>query len=449
MYIIEMNERLLLFGLVLFNFVIISLIVYIFVKSQKYISFLHPGWLLLLSLALYGQVTPIFVLYADYGNISNNLFLRLFEFQKFIKIYSVYTFILLLILITEYFLYFIINKQGKYQQTLNVNLSKKLSISITGFLVYIFSMIIFITDYNSILNINPDLVFNKVERIENADVGSLLSFTNLYMISFLFLFLSFFLIKNFKLRFTILLLFFISSGLIFYMGTTMQVLLMIIAFVYLGLYFKEFTLQKVVKYTVIITPIFLLLMTISEEYRKYQLNLTSRMDFLSLPDFSVFESITGYISGFILLNSTYIIDNYSLIDVFLGVIPNSILSVMNIDHTSMTVLIRDSHLASSYGTYVPTLPISIIPYLWAAIVLIPILYLVIFFIIKILTQYNLITLLISTLFYIDLFYLIRINIEDWIAKFRFDLFILLIFFLLYKLIEIFLDNYIIKRSKIL
>ncbi|TVT28911.1 oligosaccharide repeat unit polymerase [Salinicoccus cyprini] len=449
MSLLENNEKIILFCVIMFNFLIFLIIGNLLLKSQSKLKFLHPGWIILVSLFLYSQITPIYLLFVNITNISNQIFLSLYNFNDFLKIYLLYTFVAILILLCEIFILYYLKDKKEEKLKLKINLSKSLAVLYIGFFLFALAVVMFIYSYNSLVNINANLIFDKVERIESNNISSLISYINLYMASFIFLFIAFFNSNNKGLKTSIIFLFIVASLVVFYMGTTLQVLLMIIAFVYIGKAFDKVNVAKTIKYIIVILPIFFVLMNVSETYREYKLNLTDNFTIFSLPDLTTFESVTGFISGLILLNSDYIIESYGLIDFVLGLFPGSILNFINYEHIPMTTLIDNSFAVSSYSTYVPTLPVSMLPYIELSVIIIPLIYLIAFFIINILTSRSISLFVISTIFYIDLFYMIRINIEAWLGKLRLDIFVLLTFIILYKISEKILRKYIsVRRIKI-
>lgn len=450
MSLTDLNEKLVLILMLIFNLLLISNhLIYLF-KFQKKINFLLPSWLVVSVLFLYGQFMPLYLLYAKNDSTINNTFLSVYDFKTFLIIYITFTVVHILVFIVDIFFSNTI-KMKKESTVQNYNLkkitvSKKYSLLLTGIIAFIIFMIVFINDYNYLSSMRGNLIFNKTERINNNVLDSKISFTNLYMISFLFLFISYFNFKKKMLRITILILFVISSSVIFYMGTTLQVLLMLIAFMYFAYKFDKNFLKKYLIRSTFLIPVFYFLVLFSGAYREYKLNLTSKIEIIGATNFSTFETVTGYISGLVVLKSDYIMNNYGINDFIIGLFPNTLTDLLGYDYTSITTLVDESEIISVFSTYVPTLPISLIPYWYISIFIFPIIYFIINYLFFILNKGGLIFYIVSAIIYVDLFYMIRINIEAAFGKMRFDLLLLSTFIMLYMVINKILKNLFIKRS---
>lgn len=428
--------------LIVFNIFIFTIILYLFSKLQMKLSYFHPGWIILSAIFLYGQLVPIYILLSNNINKVGNLFLYLYNFESLIIIYLMNTALLLIILFIEWV--FIFNTKKDTSNNLCINRTEYISITITGFIILFIAFIRFYQDINSIQNINPSLIFDKVSRIETGG-SSIISFTNLYIISFIFLFISFYKTTSKKMKVLIMTLFIVSSGLIFYTGTTMQVFMMFIALIYIGVKFKKINYKKLIIYLIMFLPVFYFLVQSMEAYRHHQLGLPYQFSILEIPDFTSFESVTGYISGFILLGSTELFKEYNLLDFIVGLLPGSVISIFNYDYTSITNIIHNSSLISSYGVYVPTIAISMMFLGGSSFFIFALFYIVIRFIFKILNSYGVKTFIISVTIYIDLFYIFRINIEAGLGKLRFDILLLVATLFIYIFIKSFIKKFSKKR----
>src|SRR5699024_1345611 len=228
----------------------------------------------------------------------NNTFLSVYDFKPFIILYISYTIISILIFIVDIiFSNSIKNKDEVNKNNYNfenMNVSKKYALFLTGIIAYILFLFVFMKDYNYLSSMSGNLVFNKTERINNNVLQTKISFTNLYMVSFLFLLFSYFTFKRKLVKIFILILFIISSGFIFYMGTTLQVLLMLIVFIYFTYKFNRDLIKRYLISSVFIIPIFYFLVVFTEAYREYKLNLKSKIEISNVINFSTFETVTGY-----------------------------------------------------------------------------------------------------------------------------------------------------------
>lgn len=424
--------------IILFNIIIFISILYLFSKAQLKVSYFHPGWIILAALFLYGQMIPIYLFLTNDVNGVENLFLYLYDFNSLVIIYLMNTALLIIILFIEMF--FLMNRNNENKTNFNLNRIDYLAITTTGFIILIVAFIRFYQDFNNIQNTNPSLIFDKVSRIDTGGF-SIITFTNLYMISFIFLFITLFNTYSKKLKIIIISLFLFASGLVFYTGTTMQVFIMFIALIYIGDKFGKINYKKLIIYSFIFLPVFYLLVQMTEAYRHHQLGLTYHFSIFEIPDLTSFESVTGYISGFILLNSTNLLTNYNLIDFIVGLFPGSIISFFNYDYTSITNIIHNSTLISSYGVFVPTLVVSMMFYWESAFLIFALFYIVVRIIFKVLNSYGIKSFIISVILYIDLFYFFRINIEAGLGKLRFDFVLLVSGLMLYLIIKIFIKKF--------
>lgn len=233
------------------------------------------------------------------------------------------------------------------------------------------------------------------------------------------------------------------SFFIFYLGTTLQVFLMVIAFFYITFKYSANKFKKLLIYSVIIIPVFYFCVQLSEAYRLYKLKLTNKIDLVNLFDFSTFESITGYISGLIFLNTTNLKEKYNFTDLILGFLPGSVENKIGDQRITITEIINQSPFLTSNGLYVPTLPISMLFNVVLSIIILIIVYFSISYILYFLNRGSISKFLVSILIYIEIFYLLRINMEAWLGKLRLDLVILLVGIILYK----FLNSYFYKINK--
>lgn len=450
MSLTESNEKLVLILLLIFNLILISSHLKYLFKFQKKINFLLPSWLVVSALFLYGQFMPIYLLYAKIDTSINNTFLSVYDFKPFIIIYISYTIISILIFIVDIIFSNSIKNKGEVNKNNynfeNMNVSKKYALFLTGIIAYILFLFVFMKDYNYLSSMSGNLVFNKTERINNNVLQTKISFTNLYMASFLFLLFSYFTFKQKLVKIFILILFIISSGFIFYMGTTLQVLLMLIVFIYFTYKFNRDLIKRYLISSVFIIPIFYFLVVFTEAYREYKLNLKSKIEISSVINFSTFETVTGYLSGLVVLKSRYIMENYGINDLIFGSLPNTLRNLLNYDYTPITNLVDESEIISVFGTYVPTLPVSLLPYWYIAIFVFPLFYYIINILFFSLNKSGIIMYLISAFVYIDLFYMVRINIEAALGKIRLDLILLSVFIILYIILNKIVEKFIVKRS---
>ncbi|WP_329503322.1 hypothetical protein [Staphylococcus hominis] len=450
MSLTESSEKLVLILLLIFNLLLISSHLKYLFKFQKKINFLLPSWLIISALILYGQLMPIYLLYAKIDNSINNTFLSVYDFKTFIIIYISYTIISILIFIVDIiFSNSIKNKSEVYKNNYNfenINLSKKYALFLTGIIAYSIFLLVFVKDYNYLSSMRGNLIFNKTERINNNVLQTKISFTNLYMVSFLFLLFSYFTFKRKSVKIFIIILFIISSGFIFYMGTTLQVLLMFITFIYFTYKFNRNMIKRYVISSVFIIPIFYFLVLFVEAYREYKLNLSSKIEINSIINFSASEPVTGYLSGLVVLKSRYIMENYGINDFIFGLFPNTLRELLNYNYTSITTLVDESKIISVFSTYVPTLPVSFLPYWYIAIFVFPLLYYIINILFFLLNKYGIIIYLISAIIYIDLFYMVRINIEAAFGKIRLDLILLSVFIIICIILNKIVGKFIVKRS---
>ncbi|WP_204237332.1 O-antigen polymerase [Mammaliicoccus sciuri] len=450
MSLTESNEKLILILLLIFNLILLSSHLKYLFKFQKKINFLLPSWLVVSALFLYGQFMPIYLLYAKIDTSINNTFLSVYDFKPFIIIYISYTIISILIFIVDIiFSNSIKNKGEVYKNNYNfenMNISKKYALFFTGIIAYIIFLFVFVKDYNYLSSMSGNLVFNKTERINNNVLQTKISFTNLYMVSFLFLFFSYFTFKRKLVKIFILILFIFSSGFIFYMGTTLQVLLMLIVFMYFAYKFNRNLIKRYLISSVFIIPIFYFLVVFTEAYREYKLNLRSKIEISGVINFSTFETVTGYLSGLVVLKSSYIMENYGINDFIFGSLPNTLRDLLNYDYTPITTLVDESEVISVFSTYVPTLPVSLLPYWYIAICVFPLFYYIINILFFSLNKSGIIMYLISAIVYIDLFYMVRINIEAALGKIRLDLILLSVFIILYIILNKIVGKFIVKRS---
>ncbi|MFH4919677.1 O-antigen polymerase [Staphylococcus cohnii] len=450
MSLTESNEKLVLILLLIFNLILISSHLKYLFKFQKKINFLLPSWLVVSALFLYGQFMPIYLLYAKIDTSINNTFLSVYDFKPFIIIYISYTIISILIFIVDIIFSNSIKNKGEVNKNNynfeNMNVSKKYALFLTGIIAYILFLFVFMKDYNYLSSMSGNLVFNKTERINNNVLQTKISFTNLYMVSFLFLLFSYFTFKRKLVKIFILILFIISSGFIFYMGTTLQVLLMLIVFIYFTYKFNRHLIKRYLISSVFIIPIFYFLVVFTEAYREYKLNLKSKIEISSVINFSTFETVTGYLSGLVVLKSRYIMENYGINDLIFGSLPNTLRNLLNYDYTPITNLVDESEIISVFSTYVPTLPVSLLPYWYIAIFVFPLFYYIINILFFSLNKSGIIMYLISAIVYIDLFYMVRINIEAALGKIRLDLILLSVFIILYIILNKIVEKFIVKRS---
>ncbi|MDW4126517.1 O-antigen polymerase [Staphylococcus saprophyticus] len=450
MSLTESNEKLVLILLLIFNLILISSHLKYLFKFQKKINFLLPSWLVVSALFLYGQFMPIYLLYAKIDTSINNTFLSVYDFKPFIIIYISYTIISILIFIVDIIFSNSIKNKGEVNKNNynfeNMNVSKKYALFLTGIIAYILFLFVFMKDYNYLSSMSGNLVFNKTERINNNVLQTKISFTNLYMVSFLFLLFSYFTFKRKLVKIFILILFIISSGFIFYMGTTLQVLLMLIVFIYFTYKFNRDLIKRYLISSVFIIPIFYFLVVFTEAYREYKLNLKSKIEISSVINFSTFETVTGYLSGLVVLKSRYIMENYGINDLIFGSLPNTLRNLLNYDYTPITNLVDESEIISVFSTYVPTLPVSLLPYWYIAIFVFPLFYYIINILFFSLNKSGIIMYLISAIVYIDLFYMVRINIEAALGKIRLDLILLSVFIILYIILNKIVEKFIVKRS---
>ncbi len=449
MPITDFNEKIIIIILIICNVsIFIGHIIYL-VKLQKNFNYLLPSWLVILALFLYAQFMPLYMIYAKKDFNINSTFLNVYDFRTFIIVYLVFTAVSILIFLVDVIFknslrnkHISISSSSKIE---NFSHSNKMSFLLTGIIAYFIFLIIFLKDYNYLANMNMNLIFNKTERINNGVLESKISFTNLYMISFVFLLFSYFNFKNIYFKLSIIVLFLLSSSFIFYMGTTLQVLLMIILFLYFAYKFDRKSFKFYLKILVLILPIFWFLVLFSEAYRIYKLNLTAQIDIVGTTNFSTFETVTGYLSGLVVLKSDYIMNEYGLVDFFIGILPNTLVDLLGYDYKSITTLVDNSEMISVFGTYVPTLPISLIPYWYFSIFLFPLIYYFINFMFYILSKGGVITCVFSAILYVDLFYMVRINIEAAIGKARLDIFLLCIFIALYYVINSSIKKLVVTR----
>jgi len=450
MSLTESNEKLVLILLLIFNLILISSHLKYLFKFQKKINFLLPSWLVVSALFLYGQFMPIYLLYAKIDTSINNTFLSVYDFKPFIIIYISYTIISILIFIVDIIFSNSIKNKGEVNKNNynfeNMNVSKKYALFLTGIIAYILFLFVFMKDYNYLSSMSGNLVFNKTERINNNVLQTKISFTNLYMVSFLFLLFSYFTFKRKLVKIFILILFIISSGFIFYMGTTLQVLLMLIVFIYFTYKFNRDLIKRYLISSVFIIPIFYFLVVFTEAYREYKLNLKSKIEISNVINFSTFETVTGYLSGLVVLKSRYIMENYGINDLIFGSLPNTLRNLLNYDYTPITNLVDESEIISVFSTYVPTLPVSLLPYWYIAIFVFPLFYYIINILFFSLNKSGIIMYLISAIVYIDLFYMVRINIEAALGKIRLDLILLSVFIILYIILNKIVEKFIVKRS---
>lgn len=450
MSLTESIEKLVLILLLIFNLILISSHLKYLFKFQKKINFLLPSWLVVSALFLYGQFMPIYLLYAKIDTSINNTFLSVYDFKSFIIIYISYTIISILIFIVDIIFSNSIKNKGEVNKNNynfeNMNVSKKYALFLTGIIAYILFLFVFMKDYNYLSSMSGNLVFNKTERINNNVLQTKISFTNLYMVSFLFLLFSYFTFKRKLVKIFILILFIISSGFIFYMGTTLQVLLMLIVFMYFTYKFNRGLIKRYLISSVFIIPIFYFLVVFTEAYREYKLNLNSKIEISSVINFSTFETVTGYLSGLVVLKSRYIMENYGINDLIFGSLPSTLRNLLNYDYTPITNLVDESEIISVFSTYVPTLPVSLLPYWYIAIFVFPLFYYIINILFFSLNKSGIIMYLISAIVYIDLFYMVRINIEAALGKIRLDLILLSVFIILYIILNKIVEKFIVKRS---
>ncbi|UXS36969.1 O-antigen polymerase [Staphylococcus delphini] len=450
MSLTESNEKLVLILLLIFNLILISSHLKYLFKFQKKINFLLPSWLVVSALFLYGQFMPIYLLYAKIDTSINNTFLSVYDFKPFIIIYISYTIISILIFIVDIIFSNSIKNKGEVNKNNynfeNMNISKKYALFLTGIIAYIIFLFVFVKDYNYLSSMSGNLVFNKTERINNNVLQTKISFTNLYMVSFLFLLFSYFTFKRKLVKIFILILFLISSGFIFYMGTTLQVLLMLIAFMYFTYKFNRSLIKRYLISSVFIIPTFYFLVLFTEAYREYKLNLSSKIEISDVINFSASETVTGYLSGLVVLKSRYIMENYGINDFIFGSLPNTLRDLLNYDYTPITTLVDESEIISVFSTYVPTLPVSLLPYWYIAICVFPLFYYIINILFFSLNKSGIIMYLISAIVYIDLFYMVRINIEAALGKIRLDLILLSVFIILYIILNKIVGKFIVKRS---
>lgn len=450
MSLTESIEKLVLILLLIFNLILISSHLKYLFKFQKKINFLLPSWLVVSALFLYGQFMPIYLLYAKIDTSINNTFLSVYDFKSFIIIYISYTIISILIFIVDIIFSNSIKNKGEVNKNNynfeNMNVSKKYALFLTGIIAYILFLFVFMKDYNYLSSMSGNLVFNKTERINNNVLQTKISFTNLYMVSFLFLLFSYFTFKRKLVKIFILILFIISSGFIFYMGTTLQVLLMLIVFMYFTYKFNRGLIKRYLISSVFIIPIFYFLVVFTEAYREYKLNLNSKIEISSVINFSTFETVTGYLSGLVVLKSRYIMENYGINDLIFGSLPSTLRNLLNYDYTPITNLVDESEIISVFSTYVPTLPVSLLPYWYIAIFVFPLFYYIINILFFSLNKSGIIMYLISAIVYIDLFYMVRINIEAALGKIRLDLTLLSVFIILYIILNKIVGKFIVKRS---
>ncbi|PTF26107.1 hypothetical protein BUY19_12525 [Staphylococcus cohnii] len=443
MFLLETNEKLVLL-LIIFGSLILNFIYFLFtINNQKKINYLHPGWLIIAVLFLYGQVTPIYVLFVQVEDINNHLFIRLFNFDYFIEIYLMYVLTTLLFFIVDLIFYSSINNKNKIIEFSNFEKSKERSVFLTGVLLYVIGIIIFIYNFKTINSLDTQYIYDKTSRLNGDEINLGISHTSFYMVSFFFLFNSFYITNKKAIKTAIILMFITFSFFIFYLGTTLQVFLMVIAFFYITFKYSANKFKKLLIYSVIIIPVFYFCVQLSEAYRLYKLKLTNKIDLVNLFDFSTFESITGYISGLIFLNTTNLKEKYNFTDLILGFLPGSVENKIGDQRITITEIINQSPFLTSNGLYVPTLPISMLFNVVLSIIILIIVYFSISYILYFLNRGSISKFLVSILIYIEIFYLLRINMEAWLGKLRLDLVILLVGIILYK----FLNSYFYKINK--
>ncbi|OIS62109.1 O-antigen polymerase [Staphylococcus equorum] len=432
MYLLDINEKSILLLIIIISFILNSIYIYLTINYQKKINFLHPAWLIIAVLFLYGQLTPIYFFFVKIENITNPLLLRLFNFDDFIKIYIVYIFVTVVFFILDLLIYSNLKYQPNYYKVEKLKESQEVSIFLTGCIFYVLGIIIYIYNFNTINSVDSSFIFDKTQRLNGEEIEAGLNHTSFYITSFLFLFNSFYITRIKPIKIIIIIMFLVFSFMIFYLGTTLQVFLMIISFFYITYKYDVVKFKKLVISSSILIPLFYLLVQFSEAYRVYKLKLTNKIDLTNIFDFSSFESITGYISGFIFLNTNGIKHEYNMGDLIFGLLPGSFGRLIGEEGKNVTEIINGSPFVSSNGLYVPTLPISILFNIGITVLILIIAYLTISLLFIYLNKKSISKFILSIMLYIELFYLLRINIEAWLGKLRFDLVILVFALLLYK-----------------
>lgn len=434
MDLLDIYEKTILILLLVISLVILIVNFLLIKNNQRKLQYLHPGWLLNLLIAFYGLTTPIYILFnsKDYFKMNSN-FINLYSFEKFSFILILYILVLLIFSFSELVLLYYLKKQPSAKMEGLKNLKGWEKQSIRASVKVLLTLLILIILYNISLlgGFNSNAIIDKVTRYETLEEsGTTIPYTPLYQVIFLFWF--YHLVKynlwSNKNKIMYWATFMLFTFFILYMGTTLQILLVVLGKIFiLFAYKREYLLSK--KKFVIFSLFTLATVFISiQNYRdvissslSQDINLFSLFQF---PDLSRFETITGYIPGLVLLSDSGIFEKQDFIGSILSILPGSILNGIIDQNYNLTELINNSSYNTSYGTYTVTMPISLY---WTSgivglILFAFIIYLVSFYSIKFCYNNGHYFRFISVILYCNLFYLMRIDTSSWFGKLRLDVF---------------------------
>lgn len=435
MGLLDSNEKVILcitvilfIGILIINFLLISI-------NQKKITFFHPGWLLNCLIMFYGLTTPIYILLKSKEYYAmNSLFINLYSFEKFWFIFILYFIVIFVFTFCEVIILFCLKDKKKVQFTDADNLKgweyQSFIVVITILITILFGSILY--HISLFGGFDSEVILNKVTRYENpGGKGFSIPYTPLYQTIFLFWF--FYLIKNnlgnIKRQTVFWVSFLFFTGFILYMGTTLQVLMVVLGMLFILFVFKkEFILRRWKKVTFIL---FLLAIVFeaSQNYRDIKLGINdmSLKNLIQFPDLTRFETITGYVPGLVLLSDESIFSEITISSFILSMFPNSIKGIVTEQSFNLTDLIHNSSANTAYGTYTVTMPIS----LYSALGLIGltlsvfIIYLVTFqFIYYCFIKGNYF-IFIATILFCNTFYLVRLDTAAWLGKLRLDIFLVI------------------------
>ena len=445
-------EKNILLMINLLSLIIIIFNVFLLFQNQKKVPFLHPGWLLNLLLIFYGFTTPLYLSFAS-NDVSklNTYFVSVFTYDSFLKIFLLYILILITYTFCEIGIYYYLKDKKRIIVTKKsiINGWEKQSYKLTFFLlVTVLALVIFQNLY-VLGGFSASEILNKNLRYETV-FG--IPYTPLYQAIYLFWFHYLIKFDSKKIRYNF---FYLTTYLIFtlfiiFMGTNLQILLVIIGKIFiLFAYNKEYLFKNWKPITFILIILASIFISV-QNYRELKVHDTQSFnmsDILKIPNLTDFETITGYIPGLIILNDEHITHEYSFGDFITEGLPNSLITAVGVDKgNSLTKLVHDSHLINNTGMYTVTLPVN----LYAGVGLVGMVllsifvYLLIFIAIYSCFKMGNKFIYIATIIFCTLFYLIRVGLNSWLGKIRLDLSNSILVLLISYLVYLMFKSYIYK-----
>lgn len=432
--------------LLIINLKIISL-------NQKKLVFIHPGWLLNALILFYGLITPISLLFSfnNYQNMNSN-FLNLYSFDNFFAVYLLYTLVLFIFTISEIILMYYL--RNSIFEPLSVR--KLLGWEKQGYLFTIFLLVFFLLlniayHISQMGGINALLVVDKVSRYEVIEsTGFSIPYSPFYQVTFLFWY--YYLIKNNVEKKMFLLLYWITfltfSFFILYMGTTLQILMVIIGKIFIIFAYKRelilSNIKKIIIYIGILGTVILFLGNFLDIVLGKVNKELSFKNIFEIPDVTRFETVTGYLPGLVVLADENIGKSYHIGHSFLSLLPSSIRSFFESNFQTLTELIHESYINNTYGWYTITFPINsfatsgVLGVILSALIM----YIGVFAILNYCFRRKGNAVFISVILFSIMFFIIRIEFSQWVGKLRLYIALTLLILVIHYLINILIRSFL-------